>query len=82
MFFSLLLLLSLLIFAGFFFNTATVSLGSSDQDEDIQGGMKRKRKECSDQDKAGELNKSFQRLVSIAAVCLMFVSWNMFFRNI
>ena len=81
MFLSLLLLLSLLILL-VLINTATVSLGSSDQDEDIQGGMKRKRKECSDQDKAGELNKSFQSLVSIAAVFLMFVSWNMFFRNI
>ena len=41
----------------FFLNTAIVSLGSSDKnDEDIQGGMERKRKECSDQDKAGELN--------------------------
>ena len=39
-----------------FFYTATVSLGSSEQDEDIQGGMRRKRKECSDHDKAGELN--------------------------
>ena len=38
-----------------FFYTATVSLGS-EQDEDIQGAMKRKRKECSDRDKAGELN--------------------------
>ena len=51
----LLLLQSLLIFAVFFYN-ATVSLGFSDQDEDIQGGMKRKRKKSSDQDKAGELN--------------------------
>ena len=56
MFLLLLLLLSLLIFAVFFLNTAIVSLGSSDQDEDIQEGMERKRKECSDQDKAGELN--------------------------
>ena len=39
-----------------FFYTAIVLLGSSDQDGDIQGGMRRKRMECSDHDKAGELN--------------------------
>ena len=39
-----------------FFFTVTVLLGYSDKDKDIQGGMKRKRKKCSDQDKAGELN--------------------------
>ncbi|XP_015749493.1 PREDICTED: uncharacterized protein LOC107329298 [Acropora digitifera] len=31
--------------------------GSSEQDEDIQGGMRRKRKECSDRDKAGSSHK-------------------------
>ncbi|XP_044177997.1 nucleotide-binding oligomerization domain-containing protein 2-like isoform X1 [Acropora millepora] len=31
--------------------------GSSDKNEDIQGGMERKRKECSDQDKAGSSDK-------------------------
>ncbi|XP_067050395.1 NLR family CARD domain-containing protein 3-like isoform X2 [Acropora muricata] len=30
------------------------SEGYSDKDKDIQGGMKRKRKKCSDQDKAGD----------------------------
>ena len=38
------------------FFTVTVSLGSPDKDQNIQGGMKSKRKKCSDQDKAGELN--------------------------
>jgi len=38
------------------FFTVTVSLGSPDKDQNIQGGMKRKGKKCSDQDKAGELN--------------------------
>ena len=54
------------------FYTATVSLGSSDQDEDIQGGMKTKRKKCSDQDNAGELDKRFQSLVSIPPDYLIF----------
>ena len=40
------------------FFTVTVSLGSSYLDQDIQGGTKRKRKKCSDQCKAGELNFS------------------------
>ena len=44
------------LFANVFFFIVTVSLGSSDKDQDIQGRMKRKRKKCSDQDKAGELN--------------------------
>ena len=64
-----------------FFYTATVSLGSSDQDEDIEGGMKRKRKKCSHQDKAGERNESFQSLVSIPPVFLVFGSWIMSFCN-
>ena len=38
------------------FFTVTVSLGSPDKDQNIQGGMKSKGKKCSDQDKAGELN--------------------------
>ena len=60
------------------FFTVNVSLDSPDKDQDIQGGMKRKRKKCSDQDKAGELNKSFQSLVSIPPVFLIFVSRNVF----
>ena len=40
----------------FFFSTVIVSLGYSDKDEDIQGGMKSKRRKCSDQGIAGELN--------------------------
>ncbi|KAK2563952.1 hypothetical protein P5673_012970 [Acropora cervicornis] len=35
----------------------TVSLGSSHLDHDIQGGMKRKRKKCSDRRKAGSSDK-------------------------
>ena len=62
-----------------FFFAVTVSLGSFDKDQDIQGGMKTKRKKCSDQDKAGELNKSFQSWVTILPVFFIFVSWNMFF---
>ena len=62
-----------------FLYTATVSLGSSDKDEDIKGGMKIKRKKCNDQEEAGELNRNFQSLVTIPPVFLIFVSWNMFF---
>ena len=40
--------------------------------------MKRKRKKCSDQDKAGEVNKRFQSLISIPPVFLIFVSRNVF----
>ena len=32
-------------------------------DRSIQGGRKRTKKKCSDQDKAGELNFTFQSLV-------------------
>ena len=60
----------------------TVSLGSCDRDQGDQGGMKRKRKKCSNQDQAGELNFSFQSLVSLIqylslGVCLFFgiVHW-------
>ena len=51
----------------------TVSLGSSDKDHVIQGGMKRKRKKCSDHDKAGKLNFGFESLVTIPPVFLVFV---------
>ena len=48
-------------------------------DEDIKGGIKIKRKKCNDQDEAGEVNRSFQSLVTIPPVFLIFVSWNVFF---
>ena len=54
----------------FFFFTITVSLGFSVKDEDIQGGMKRKRKKCSDQDKAGELKKLGDHPASFVDICL------------
>ena len=63
------------------FFTETVSLGSSYKDVDIKGGMRRKRKKCSDQGKAGELNFTFQSLVTIPPDFLIFVFRTMVFWN-
>ena len=45
-----------LLFNSLTFFTVTVSLGSPDKDQGIQGGMKSERKKCSDQDKARQVN--------------------------
>lgn len=60
--------------------TLTVSLGLSGKDQGIQGEVKRKRKKCRDQDKAGELKFSFQSLMSLTSLprsmfCFVLFFW-------
>ena len=55
------------------FFIVTVSLGSSYKDQNIQEGMKRKRKKCGDRGKAGELNFTFESLVTNPPDFLIFV---------
>ncbi|XP_044178511.1 protein NLRC3-like isoform X2 [Acropora millepora] len=45
------------------------SEGNSDKDEDNQGGMKRKRKKCSDQDKAGDPSHVIKWIQQIYEKC-------------
>ena len=53
--------------------TETVSLGSSDKDQGIQRGME------SDQEKEGKLIFSYQSLVAVPPVFLIFVCPGTFF---
>ena len=59
--------------------TETVSQGSSDKNQGIQRGIKRKRRKCSDQEKEGELSFSYQSLMAAPPVFFIFVCPSMFF---